>query len=381
MHLSDPVAQRIHDQLQRVRVAHIQRVTGAGVVHVVEAIPVHQAVVGLIINAAKRDGRAHVVALSGVVVHHIQDHLNARLVVGTHHLLELSYRIARLVGGGVMVFRREEAKRVVAPVVAQSQVAQAIVLKKLVHWQQLDGGYAKVREVFHHRRVCHAGIGAAQVFRNLRVQLCHALDMALINHAFLIRDVGGAVIAPIKKWVDHHRKHGVAERVFLVAASARVVCVYVVGKQGGVLVKLPVKRARIRVDQQLVRVAAFAVFRVPWAVDAVAVALARGNAGEIGVPDVVIYLFQRDPGFLHVLVNQTKLNLGGNTGEKCKVGARPVIRRAQRVSGPWPGLRCLGGAGGLVDGFSHVGRSYARRTQAVEQQSNSRCMIVLAACG
>ena len=101
-------------------VAHVQRVTGTGVVHVVEAIPVYQAVVCLIINAAKRNGWTHMVALSGVVVHHIQDHLNAGLVVGAHHMLELCHRIARLLGRGVVILRREEAKRVVAPVVAQA---------------------------------------------------------------------------------------------------------------------------------------------------------------------------------------------------------------------------------------------------------------------
>ena len=51
VHLGDPVAQRVHDQLQRVRVAHVQRVAGAGVVHVVARVVVDQAVVRGVVDA------------------------------------------------------------------------------------------------------------------------------------------------------------------------------------------------------------------------------------------------------------------------------------------------------------------------------------------
>ena len=61
------------------------------------------------------------VALRGVVVYHIQDHLDAGLVVGAHHLFELGHGIARGRGGGVAVLRGEETERVVAPVVAQPE--------------------------------------------------------------------------------------------------------------------------------------------------------------------------------------------------------------------------------------------------------------------
>ena len=46
VHFRDPVAQRVHQQLQRVRLADVQRVAGAGVVHVVLLVALHQPVVG-----------------------------------------------------------------------------------------------------------------------------------------------------------------------------------------------------------------------------------------------------------------------------------------------------------------------------------------------
>ena len=82
-----------------MRVADVEGVTGAGVVHVVALVAIDQTVVGLIVNATERDRRAHVVAFGGVVVYHIQDHLDAGLMEGTHHGLELRHSTAREVGG------------------------------------------------------------------------------------------------------------------------------------------------------------------------------------------------------------------------------------------------------------------------------------------
>ena len=51
VHLDHPVAQRVHDQLQRVRVPHVEAVAGAGVVHVVLRLVVDQPVVGGVVDA------------------------------------------------------------------------------------------------------------------------------------------------------------------------------------------------------------------------------------------------------------------------------------------------------------------------------------------
>ena len=118
VHFCDPVAQRIHDELQRLRVADIQGVTGAGVIHVVLAVAIHQTVVSRVINPAEAVGGAHVIAFSGVVVDHIEDDFQASIVEIVHHLLELSHRAFSGIGRCVIPVGSQEAQGVVSPVVA-----------------------------------------------------------------------------------------------------------------------------------------------------------------------------------------------------------------------------------------------------------------------
>ena len=53
VHLGDPVAQRVQDQLQRMRVAHVHGVAGAGGVEVERRITFDEAVVGGVLDAAE----------------------------------------------------------------------------------------------------------------------------------------------------------------------------------------------------------------------------------------------------------------------------------------------------------------------------------------
>jgi hypothetical protein len=94
VHLGDPVAQAVHEQLQRMRMHHVERVAAAGEIHVVPRIARHDPVVGEIVDAAERERRAGVIALRGVVVDHVEDHLDAGVVQILDHLLELAHHIA-----------------------------------------------------------------------------------------------------------------------------------------------------------------------------------------------------------------------------------------------------------------------------------------------
>jgi hypothetical protein len=153
VHLGDPVAQRIHDQLQRLRRADVERVPGARVVHVVLLVVLDQPVVRGVVDALERQRGPEVVALGGVVVDDVEDDLDARLVQGAHHALELLHVLTGRGVAGVLVVRREEADRVVAPVVAQALLLQGVVLDELVHRHELDRGDAEVGEVLDRRRV------------------------------------------------------------------------------------------------------------------------------------------------------------------------------------------------------------------------------------
>ena len=159
VHLGHPVAQAVHDQLQHVRVAHVEAVAGAREVEVVARLVVDDAVVGEVVDAAHRQHRAHVVALGGVVVDDVEDHLDARRVQRLDHRLELLHLALRLgaddvgqlargdavAGDRVAVVRGEEGDRVVAPVVAQAALGEVVVVDELVHRHQLDGRDAERR--------------------------------------------------------------------------------------------------------------------------------------------------------------------------------------------------------------------------------------------
>ena len=157
VHLGHPVAQAVHHELQRVRVPHVQAVAGAGVVEVVELVAVDQAVVGGVVEALHRQRGTEVVALGRVVVDDVEDHLDPGGVEVLHHLAELLHLLAGL-APGVVVVRREEPDRVVAPVVAQTLLDEVAVVDELVHRQQLDRGDAEVVQMLDERRVGEAAV-------------------------------------------------------------------------------------------------------------------------------------------------------------------------------------------------------------------------------
>ncbi len=89
VHLFDPVAQAVHDELEHVGLEHVERVAAAGVVHVAAAVVGEQAVVGLVVEAAERQRRAVVRTFARVVVDDVQDDLQPGRVEGHDHGLEL----------------------------------------------------------------------------------------------------------------------------------------------------------------------------------------------------------------------------------------------------------------------------------------------------
>ena len=219
VHLGHPVAQRVHDQLQRVGVADVEAVPGAGVVHVVARVVLDEPVVRRVVEALEAQRRAEVVALGGVVVDDVEDHLDAGRVQRPDHRLELLHLLAELTGRGVLGLRGEEAEGVVAPVVAQALVEQGAVLDELVHRHQLDRGHPEPGQVVDHRRVRETGVRPALVLRYVGMQLGEPLDVGLVDQRLGVRRVGPAVALPVEERVDDDAEHHVRPGVVVVAAS------------------------------------------------------------------------------------------------------------------------------------------------------------------
>ncbi len=205
VHLRAPVAQRIHDHLEHLRIAHVQRVAGAGVVHVELRIVGDQAVVSGVADALPAQHGAQVIALAGVVVDHVEDHLDARRVQRLHHLFELAHLAALVAGRTVARHRRKEAERVVSPVVAQAAIEQEAFVDEVVNGQQLDGGDAELLEVIDAGFVGQAGISAAQFFGDFGIANAEAADVHFVDDRVGQRHFQRHIVAPVEVAVDNHR--------------------------------------------------------------------------------------------------------------------------------------------------------------------------------
>ena len=146
LHLGRPVAQRIQHHLQHARMRGVDRVSGAGVVDVVARLVRHRAVIGEIVDALERKRRPLLVAFRGMVVDDVQYHFQPGVMKSAHHVAEA----AEALGTEIASHRREEAERVVAPVVAQTLLQQMIVVGEPMDRHQFDRGHAEALDIGDH---------------------------------------------------------------------------------------------------------------------------------------------------------------------------------------------------------------------------------------
>ena len=169
--------------------------------------------------------------------------------------------------------------------------------------QQLDGGDAEVVEVVGDHVVPQPGVGPAQLLGDPVVQRGEALDVQLVDRGVAPAGADLAVVAPVEVVVHDDAAPDVRRGVALVAVvevvPARLVAdgvVLDVAEHGRVGDELAAHRARVGIQQQLVRVEPQPLVGAPRAVDPVAVALSDGYAGHGAVPDPEAVLGQRVPG-------------------------------------------------------------------------------------
>ena len=151
--LSIPIPETVHDQLQHTRMFDIKRVTAARIVDIKPRILAQQAVVDAIVYAAKTQGGPQVAALGGVVVDHVQQHLNARFVQIAHHLL----KFRRVVAGHISGMGGEKIERVIPPIIYQSTFDEEVLVNKKMDRQQLHAGHTQLLEIAHHGFAAQSG--------------------------------------------------------------------------------------------------------------------------------------------------------------------------------------------------------------------------------
>ena len=150
MHVLDPVAQRVHDELNGARVLHVERVTGPGKIGVETRVLRLQPVVRRVINPLHRQRGTFVVALARVIVHDVENHLEPGGMECLHHGLEL-FDLEPKPARCVAHVGSKKPDGIVAPIVRQATLGQMPVHDELMHRQQLEGSDAQRLEIFEHR--------------------------------------------------------------------------------------------------------------------------------------------------------------------------------------------------------------------------------------
>ena len=219
--------------------------------------------------------------------------------------------------GGVGGVRREVADRVVAPVVGQPALEQELVRHVLVHRQKLDGRDTEVGQIGPNGVVCQPRVGSTQFLGDARVPHGEALDVDLVDHR--VREVPPerGVRAPVEGRVrDQAERHvpGGVER------AGRVVVVPGVVEHLRAERDLAAHRPRVRVEQQLGRVAAQPAGGVvrPAHAEPVGLRLAA-DPGDEPVPGAAVVVRQPEPGLVAGLVEQADLGRLGHAGATAKL--------------------------------------------------------------
>jgi len=206
-HVGHPVAQAVHHELQHPWPAQVEHVAAARFVAVpVRPLPV-EPVPRRVVEPAPGERRTMLVALAGMVEHHIDDHLDACGVQRPHHRAELlAHRPAVAPPRGVARLGTEEAEGVVAPIVAQPAGLQRALVHVLMHRQQAHRRHAEALQMSDGGGMRESGVGAAQRGRDVRMALREPFDVQLVEHEVLAGTRRPTMADPAGLLVHHTRE-------------------------------------------------------------------------------------------------------------------------------------------------------------------------------
>ena len=262
------------------------------------------------------------IALCGVVVHHVEDDLDSGAMKRLHHVAEFVERAEGIPSRTVSIMWREKRQRLVSPIVAEAWRTVLFVEGK--NREKLDRADAEVLEVGD--LLDQPGVGATLRLHDARARMPgEPADMHLINDRFRKGSAERGIPLPvIRAGVDDNAlrcRRGIVPPVpcGLTAASCR-----------------PGNTFPVRVEQHLVRVETQPPLGVEWPGNAVAVDLARGDAGDKDVPIMVgpvgLWIEIDDSSRLWGVnvVEQHQLRSCAVLGENAKIGAAGYERCSQR---------------------------------------------------
>ena len=310
----------------------IQCVSAAGVIAVVPTIIGNPVVAGVVDATEAHSGTSRSF-LGGVVVHDVENDLESRFVVSLHQRLELVDLFALGSRGCVFAVRREEADCVVAPVIRHPDICEMFLGHRLLDRKQLNRCHAKVHQVFDDTAVCHAGICAAEVHRDIGMHLREALDVRFVQHGVGPRYVWASNSVPIEVTFGDDAVRHIWRRVTII--HLRVVFggvrVEFVREYGGVVLQLTGDCARVRIQQQLVRIPACTVRWIPRTMNPEAVLRADAMVRNESVVDAVGALRKPVAGLGAVVVTNAEIHGIGPARPQGNVQTPVADRHAQWI--------------------------------------------------
>jgi hypothetical protein len=180
-----------------------------------------------------------------------------------------------------------------SPSSCAAALQQEAVLHEGVDGQQLQRRDAELFQVVDEARVAERGEGAALVRAYVLAAYAGAAHVGLVDHRAGPGHPGPHVAGPVEAVLGHDgARHG-RRAVAAVEAQVGARGVEPVAEQRVAPAQRPRQRARVRVQQQLVRVEALAALGLIGPVGAVAVVQARPGVGQVAVPDLVGAFGQR----------------------------------------------------------------------------------------
>ncbi len=304
-----PGPQGLHHQADHGGVIGGKDVAAAGIVDVAGRVGLIEPVVAGVVEAAQRDRRALRVAFAGMVVDHVEDHLDAGGVQrrgGGADLVPTAWGEPR-VGS-------EEADGIVVPVIAQSERLQVAFVERRRGRQQLHGRDAERLQVSDGSRRSQPGEGAAQRFGHAGVQHGEAAHMQFGDHDTVPRQ-------RLPPWLGRRRRHH--NRLRHHGGAVRLVGVSRTGfetEQRRLQREWAVDRKRMRVEEELRRVEAMALVRIVRPGDAQAVPGSESDLADMAVKHVAGALGKSDSrdlagaGFVEE-ADVDRLGIGGVHGD------------------------------------------------------------------
>jgi hypothetical protein len=180
-------------------------------------------------------------------------------------------------------------------------------MDELVNGKKFNCRHTEMLQVIDDRRVRESGILPLQFGRDIGMPDSEALDMDLVDHRFMEGYAKSPIISPIEGRIDDDRLRHKGGTVILVGWSPG----FVKGVRKDCLIPIDPSFDcfRIRIEQQLCRIAPVPLFGPPWTVDAKAVTLPGAYFREIAVPAEGSNFRKIDRGLVPLFVKEAEFNL------------------------------------------------------------------------